>query len=354
MNSAVRKRGFTLIELLVVIAIIAILIALLLPAVQQAREAARRTQCKNNLKQIGLAIHNYHDVFKVFPPGAVWESPTAASTSVRGTWTWSMMIAPQIEMSAIYNAVGVGTGSDATSSSLDKAMQDPVKLAMLQQPAASFRCPSDIAPARNDVMYFTIPTNPTALPTSNYVLNNGTYTFRPELRSSPPGSTTNGGLGSNNGMFGAVGAGPNLPGGGRCTSTRDVTDGLSNTVAIGERCWQLGTVDYRAGVLWGMRGNYVSDTNTQNKGMVSNFAVSYVLMNSPVNPTSPLLHRNSFASTHTGGSQFVLGDGSVRFISENIQARPSVITQVNASGVSNYTTYSRLMAVDDSEPLGEF
>jgi prepilin-type N-terminal cleavage/methylation domain-containing protein len=353
MDVSLRKRGFTLIELLVVIAIIAILIALLLPAVQQAREAARRTQCKNNLKQVGLALHNYHDVANMFPPGAVWESG-GASTSVRGTWTWSMMIAPQLEQGAIYNAVGVGTGSDASLSSLDKAMMDPAKLAMLQQPVSLFRCPSDPGPARNDVMYFTIPTNPTTLPTNNYVVSNGTYTFRPELMASPPGSATNGGKGSNNGMFGAVGSGPNLVSGGKCALMRDVTDGLSNTVAVGERCWQIGNVDYRAAVLWGMRGNYVSDATTQNRGMVSNFAVSYVLMNSPINPTSPLLHRNAFASTHVGGAQFLLADGSVRFISENIQARPSVITQVNASGVSNYTTYSRLIAKDDNEPIGEF
>ncbi|WP_437203069.1 DUF1559 family PulG-like putative transporter [Planctomicrobium sp. SH664] len=351
-------RGFTLIELLVVIAIIAVLIALLLPAVQQAREAARRTQCKNNLKQIGLALHNYHDTAGMFPPGAVWEHPTGAASSIRNTWTWSMLIAPYMEMSSIYNAVQVGTGSDATQSSLDKALTDPTRLAMLQQPVASFRCPSDTAPALNDVMYFTLPTNPTALPTNNYVVNNGTYTFRPELANSPPGSATNAGKGSNNGMFGAIGTGPNLVQGGRCTRVRDVTDGLTNTIAVGERCWQSGDLDYRAAVLWGMRGNYVSNANVQTSGMVTNFAVGYVLMNSPVVGTADdqkLLHRNAFASVHTGGAQFVMGDGSVRFISENIQQRPYQITR-SASGTtaSNYTTYSRLIAIDDGEAVGEF
>ena len=93
-----RKRAaFTLIKLLVVIAIIAILIALLLPAVQQAREAARRSQCKNNLKQIGLALHNYHDIYKAFPPGRVRRSGVSPNSWYSGNIAWLPRILPQID-----------------------------------------------------------------------------------------------------------------------------------------------------------------------------------------------------------------------------------------------------------------
>lgn len=100
------KRAFTLIELLVVIAIIAILVSLLLPAVQQAREAARRSQCKNNLKQIGVALHNYHGAHKLFPPGWI---PAAGSMTAPASWAWSAMIPPQLEQAPLYAALGVGT-----------------------------------------------------------------------------------------------------------------------------------------------------------------------------------------------------------------------------------------------------
>src|SRR5579872_5730558 len=94
------RRGFTLIELLVVIAIIAVLVALLLPAVQQAREAARRVQCKNNLKQLGLALHNYHDVTSnTFPPGYV-------NTNSDGGWGWMSMLLPHLDQGPLYNMLG--------------------------------------------------------------------------------------------------------------------------------------------------------------------------------------------------------------------------------------------------------
>jgi prepilin-type N-terminal cleavage/methylation domain-containing protein len=108
------KRGFTLIELLVVIAIIAILIALLLPAVQQAREAARRTQCKNNLKQLGLALHNYHDTYLVFPPGAIINTNNIPSSSYA---TWSVFLLPFMELNGVYNDIN-----------FDVAMHDSVQL----------------------------------------------------------------------------------------------------------------------------------------------------------------------------------------------------------------------------------
>lgn len=102
--SLTRKRGFTLIELLVVIAIIAILIALLLPAVQQAREAARRSTCKNNLKQIGIALHNYHDTHSVLPPGVLmFDDGSGDPDPDLGNWGWNTFLLPYIDQAPLYN-----------------------------------------------------------------------------------------------------------------------------------------------------------------------------------------------------------------------------------------------------------
>jgi prepilin-type N-terminal cleavage/methylation domain-containing protein len=140
-----RPRGFTLIELLVVIAIIAILVALLLPAVQQAREAARRSQCKSNLKQLGVALHNYHDVHSVFPPGCVNQEGDTANPDDRDrlNWTWPVYLMPYMDQAPLYEQLNPGP-TRATA-----AVSDPAKRAVMQQPLAAFRCPSDVGPATN-------------------------------------------------------------------------------------------------------------------------------------------------------------------------------------------------------------
>src|SRR5262249_37999311 len=106
-----RLRGFTLIELLVVIAIIAVLIALLLPAVQQAREAARRTQCRNNLKQFGIALHSYHDTYNHFPPGWVQYTQTASAANGTAHWAWGTYLLPFVDQAPLYTLMQVGNSS---------------------------------------------------------------------------------------------------------------------------------------------------------------------------------------------------------------------------------------------------
>ncbi|MEM1063460.1 MAG: DUF1559 domain-containing protein, partial [Planctomycetota bacterium] len=218
-----RRGGFTLIELLVVIAIIAIIVALLLPAVQQAREAARRTACKNNLKQLGLAIHNYHDVHSTFPPGMVtqwtqgsgamherrWDidacqQATSNGQSRRMGWSWMTYILPQIEELQAYEllnpgdfrAVDLGPAHLAFANNTATQEQQRLMEAVIT-PVDTFRCPSDAAPVANDIYEGwnnggfqavviardqatpatgnrTIP-----LPISNYVGNGGALTAQP-------------------------------------------------------------------------------------------------------------------------------------------------------------------------------
>ena len=147
-----RVRGFTLIELLVVIAIIAILIALLLPAVQQAREAARRSTCKNNLKQFGIALHNYHDIYNYFPGAMVSAGPitnaygsgTYGTEGTHALWGWGAAILPQMEQTPLFQKMGVN------SSTLHNAAANATTLAAMQNTFPAYRCPSDTSPDTND------------------------------------------------------------------------------------------------------------------------------------------------------------------------------------------------------------
>jgi len=137
-----KNRGFTLIELLVVIAIIAVLVSLLLPAVQQAREAARRTQCRNNLKQIGLAFHNYHDVYNQFPQGFIVDANVGAGiTGANGLMTWSTAILPYIDQANIY--AGMSTGGLKIFGGTDNVQSNYV--------VQAFICPSVPRSANNGI-----------------------------------------------------------------------------------------------------------------------------------------------------------------------------------------------------------
>ncbi|MEP3478707.1 MAG: DUF1559 domain-containing protein [Fuerstiella sp.] len=307
-----RSRGFTLIELLVVIAIIAILVALLLPAVQQAREAARRTQCKNNLKQIGLALHNYHDVNLTFPPGFV--VTPAADDPNDNHWTWNAMILPYIEQGALFNTLAVGTQTPS------QALTN--NLGALQTPQTAFRCPSATGPDINSNGNRTLQdVDGTAreVALSNYIGANGSSELAPVQPIA-------------DGLFYSNSK----------TRIRDVTDGTSNTICVGERASVLRGVNLRAATMFMQNG---AAGNADNLGIVYAAGSGRRL----INDVSATNTRRGFSSNHTGGAQFLLTDGSVRFISENIDHNPAptVFTDVNS-------TYERLLSIADGQVVGEF
>jgi prepilin-type N-terminal cleavage/methylation domain-containing protein len=322
-------RGFTLIELLVVIAIIAVLVALLLPAVQQAREAARRASCKNNLKQIGLALHNYHDTANSLPPGWIGGN----------RWGWGAMILPQLEQSPLYNSFSsiVGVNAAGVSGSGFGAVMPCLALPNgLQIEMPVFRCPSDtgtgqVTPplANGYALSQTPPATTTTFGRSNYV---GVVGSLVNLGAIP---TTMNGFG--NGAFSQ-------------NSRRNFssfTDGLSNTFLVGERrsAGANGGVFVGGDAIWAGVGDEVSiecialHVGDCSFGNGLNFK----------SLTAPLLTSNvpysGFSSLHTGGAHFLIGDGSVRFISDSISQGPA-----NTMG----STYQNLASINDGLPVTNF
>jgi prepilin-type N-terminal cleavage/methylation domain-containing protein len=296
-----RTFGFTLIELLVVIAIIAILIALLLPAVQQAREAARRTQCRNNLKQLGLALHNYHDTHNIFPPAYIGSMVLDTEQEQIGHG-WGTFLLPYLDQGPLYNLVapnGIRLGPD--DDSFWETNPGPLRgeNTILQ----AFLCPSESI--IGSVSQGATATWKNGFGTSHYACSQG-----PEI---PDG-------GDEQGIFGYGGGG--LP---RAQRIRDVTDGTSNTLAFGEKCYVTvdGSNGNRDWPVWvGPVGEDEQVTFKTEAGDVINTAVD----------------DDSAFSPHEGGVHFTMGDGAVRFISENIDT----------------TIYFRLGARNDGLPIGEF
>ena len=341
------RRGFTLIELLVVIAIIAVLIALLLPAVQQAREAARRSQCQNNLKQIGLALHNYHDVHNLFPMAFIRENNVTGASGQTEAWCWATMILPQLEQGNLFDQLGV------TRRSLKDLMADTTiplaqRRALLQTRLAVFICPSDdndgLVPVARDfrdgIGSTTGNMNQFRVSISNYPGNFGCRN----------GAVT--GTGANadpNGVL--ITHGP-APGSGR-VHMGSIKDGTSNTIMVGERETQVGR-----GATW---VGTARPNQAGVRGMNQVVAHSQPVINAP----TPPIQWNSndgagegFSSEHTGGIQILLCDGSVRFLSENIQHNQTVNVpngpNLTPSPPNTLGTYQKLMHRRDGWPVGDF
>lgn len=273
------RRGFTLIELLVVIAIIAILIALLLPAVQQAREAARRSQCKNNLKQIGLALHNYHETHNIFPSGWIGVEPGVGPNVEYGSgWGWGTMCLPYLDQGPLYSKIN-----------FDLDINNPGQAAgLINQSLTVFRCPSDPSDNTFELEEEGSPGNVLAvLATANYIGVFGSDELDDCETVSPGTNCTSTGLFYQNSN----------------TRFRDITDGTSQTIFVGER-----KTDKTAG--W----------HTTWVGAVPEGEETFarVLGATDHTPNDPASHFDDFSSHHTGGTQFLFGDGRVRFVTENI------------------------------------
>ncbi len=311
----ISRRAFTLIELLVVIAIIAVLIALLLPAVQQAREAARRSQCKNNLKQIGLALHNYHDTFGVLPPGTVW--PTGQNSGPR-TGGYTVHILPYIDQATVYNLVNFnvsgilwygGNNSTATGAAMPALL-----------------CPSD-----------GMGTGFAVTSSQRWFRNNYLGIFSGVKTGDILTSATDNDP-TKMAVFGMN----------RGARIRDINDGTSNTMLVAEYLTGLSSTEFRA-FAWSDQspGTQLFVAQTPNTSVAdicydidpASWCSNAPGLNLPATANTNVAEQTAAArSRHTGGVQFLLADGSVRFGSNNI----------------NLAIWRGLGTIRGSEILGEF
>jgi prepilin-type N-terminal cleavage/methylation domain-containing protein/prepilin-type processing-associated H-X9-DG protein len=337
-----RRRGFTLVELLVVIAIIGVLVALLLPAVQAAREAARRMSCGNNLKQIALGLHNYHDTYKTMPSG--WfDDPNIDPFE---SWGWSALLLPYVEQQALHEKLGVTRFTLRDSLATGGVQPTPSAFLQLAQTRLEvFMCPSDSGFNRPGSVH------------NNRNFNGGDGTVagghtQPVLVgvSNYPGVAGHRDVGSNasdpdnTGIFFHHSN----------VNFADILDGTSNTLAVGER----ETFHCRSGSWVGTRRTRGSAGRSFNILI----GTSRPKMNQDTNVIAWDTPRwgcmEGFSSMHPGGAQFALCDGSVRFLAETIDHYWHPNTDVNGSIAHSRDdrnrTYQRLMTRHDTLPVSGF
>ena len=297
-----RRAGFTLIELLVVIAIIAVLIALLLPAVQAAREAARRSQCVNNLKQLGIALHNYHTSINAFPPGYLSLMDPVTFDNDGPGWGWASFTLGQMEQPAVYNSINFVLGVEFPAN-------QTARLTVLN----SFLCPSDATLQTTFTVVDSTTTNTSpgapicVVASSNYVGSVGSgdpsslYPYIIDDDDGPPGRDNGNGLFYRN----------------HSVTIAQITDGSSQTFAVGERsqncsrgCWP-GAVTNAAVPLVALQGGAGFDPEGGGALVLAHTGEGH-----GPNAPSGLAHGDQFWSRHPGGANFLFADGSVRFIKE--------------------------------------
>ncbi len=366
-----RRVGFTLVELLVVIAIIGILVALLLPAVQAARAAAQRMSCSNNLKQIGLALHNYHDTYKVLPPS--WTTAVPPTMTVNPTnplvaandwpqWSWGALILPFMEQQPLHNQLTVGSPLQLEQARILSVTNGTN---ILKPDLAGYRCPSSIAPPVNNHFARRLGSGIAQVPdlpahhssTSSYVASSSSYA-----------TDADGGLPVEAGVFVEN----------KTSNFASIQDGTSSVIAVGERVWQVKTrpnpitgsggtsILFRvgAGNVFGIPrrngsngANPSSTTATDSaRPLGADTRTAVTAIGRPRINLSDHFNRGwarrGYSSQHSGGAQFVFCDGSVHFLPEAINAdhnngqiTPNETLVVRATEVD--TVWERLIAKAD-------
>jgi prepilin-type N-terminal cleavage/methylation domain-containing protein len=357
-----KRLGFTLIELLVVIAIIGILVALLLPAVQQAREAARRTQCRNHLKQLGLALHNYHDAHQIFPPGWMWSTTSSAGSGANGA-TWVVYLLPYLEQTALYNEINFST----------PLHDNPPNYYVLENTSLTvFNCPSFPRPSNKVTHRASWNFEMIPLPNADYAGNGGSgvdASGNPVVLTWPTSWNWDGIFAWNT-----------------SARLRDVIDGTSSTFAFGERWvdpWHMqednslitsgaplpawrhymgGDVGWIGGdgydnvrhAYWGpntTRGCLFDyppgvPTPTQQPGQGAITQADLDALSCPPNSgTRHAFEFLPFGGFHQGVVHFAMCDGSVRAISTSIDSDHNR---------STWGVYQRLSTRNGGEVIGEY